>query len=476
VETGPPTLRSLDEANAVVAALWAQNAALRARVEELEARLGRDSSNSSRPPSSDPPGTPPRRPPPTGRARGGQRGHPAHVRLLVPAERVDHVVEHYPAACARCGGALRADPAATVGDPQRHQVTELPVVRAEVTEHRLHRVRCPACGGETRANLPPDVPSGAFGPRLQATVAVLSGRYRLSRREVAGVCADVLGAPVAVGSVDNMCRAMAAALARPVAEIAAAVRRAAVAHADETSWRQAGERRWLWVVVTATATLFVVARSRGGAVIRGLLGPGFAGHLVSDRWSAYGWLPDGRRQLCWAHLTRAFQALVDRGGRAKPLGQAALRLVDELFACWHAARDDPARRAAFATEIAPLQAELRTLLDRGLDNPVKDATDLCYDLLLHWPALWTFATVPGVEPTNNAAERALRPAVLWRKGSFGTQSAAGSEFVARLLTVAATCRQQHRNLLDYLTSACTAAHGGHPVPVLLPVRPATQAA
>jgi transposase len=398
------------------------------------------------------------------------------VRLLVPAERVDRVVDHYPAACGRCGGALPADPVATVGDPRRHQVTELPAARAAVTEHRLHRVRCPACGARTRASLPPDAPTGAFGPRLQATVAVLSGRYRLSRREVVGVCADVLGASVAVGSVDALCAATAAALARPVAEIAAAVRRAPVAHADETSWRQAGERRWLWVVVTAAATLFAVAGSRGGAVIRGLLGPGFAGHLVSDRWSAYGWLPDGRRQLCWAHLTRAFQALVDRGGKAKPLGAAALGLIDELFARWHAARDDPARRAAFADEIAPLQDELHALLDRGLDNPVKDANDLCYDLLLHWPALWTFATVPGVEPTNNAAERALRPAVLWRKGSFGTQSDGGSLFVARMLSVAATCRQQRRSLLAYVTDVCAAAQRRQPSPSLLAATPLPLAA
>jgi transposase len=476
VAAEPPVAGTLAEANTLLAAVWAEVVALRARVEELEARLAQTSANSSRPPSSDPPGTPTRRPPPTGRAGGGQPGHVAHVRLLVPSDEVAYVVEHYPAACGRCGGALTAGPAATVGEPRRHQVTELPVVRAEVTEHRLHRVRCPACGGETRASLPADVPAGAFGPRLQATVAVLSGRYRLSRREVAGACADVLGAPVAVGSVDRLCATMAAALARPVAEIAAAVRRAPVAHADETSWRQAGERRWLWVAVTAAATVFAVAGSRGGAVIRGLLGPGFAGHLVSDRWSAYGWLPDGRRQLCWAHLTRAFQALVDRGGRAKPLGAAALRLVDELFARWHAARDDPARRAAFADEIRPLQAQLRALLDRGLDNPVKDANDLCYDLLLHWPALWTFATVPGVEPTNNAAERALRPAVLWRKGSFGTQSDAGNLFVARMLSVAATCKQQRRSLLAYLTEVCAAAQRRQPSPPLLTATPLPLAA
>ncbi len=483
MDAGLPPPRTLDEACAVLAVVWqdlvalraenadlrAENARLVARVAELAARLARTSANSSRPPSSDPPGTPPRRPPPSGRARGGQPGHPAHIRLLVPPERVDQVVEHFPAACAHCREPLRDDPATVVGDPICHQVTELPPVRAVVTEHHLYRVCCPVCGGETRATLPSDVPTGAFGPHLQATVAVLCGRYRLSRREVVDLCDDLLGAPLALGSVDRLCRDTAAALAGPVAEVTAALRAAPVAHADETGWRQAGQRRWLWVVVTAVATVFTVAASRGSAVVKGLLGPAFRGHVVSDRWSAYSWLADGQRQLCWAHLKRDFQALADRGGKARPLGQRALDLIDDLFDVWHAARSDPARRATLAADLRPTQDAFRTLLDRGLDNPVEDASGLCYQLLLHWPALWTFATVPGVEPTNNAAERAIRPAVLWRKGCLGTQSEGGNLFVARILSVTATCKQHRRPLLAYVTAVCTAAQRGLPCPSLLPL-------
>jgi transposase len=310
------------------------------------------------------------------------------------------------------------------------------------------------------------VPAGAFGPRLQATVAALSGRYRLSRRGVASVCAEVLGAPVAVGSVDNLCRATAEALAAPVDEITAAVRSAGAAHADETGWRRGGRRCWLWVAATPSATVFAVAASRGSAVVKRLLGEGFAGHVVSDRWAAYGWLGDDRRQLCWAHLKRAFRGLAERR-RTRRLGEAAAALADGLFDLWGRARDDPARRARLADDLAPLQADLRALLDRGLDHPVKEANDLCYDLLLHWPALWAFATAPGVEPTNNAAERALRPAVLWRKGSFGTQSDAGDLFVARILSVAATCKQHHRPLLAFLTDLCDTAQRGLPPPRLL---------
>ena len=199
----PPAPQTLDEAMALVPLLWEEIVRLRARVQELEARLGQNSTNSSRPPSSDPPAAPPRPPaPPTGRRRGGQPGHPPHQRALVPA-----------GAGGPGRGAL-ADPLppaarhpwapAAAREPVRHQVTELPPVRAVVTEHQLQQVRCAACGTTTCAVLPADVPPGAFGPRLQATVAVLSGRYRLSRREVVGVCTDVLGAPLAVGSVDAL--------------------------------------------------------------------------------------------------------------------------------------------------------------------------------------------------------------------------------------------------------------------------------
>jgi len=232
--------------------LCADNAALQDRIRELEARLGQHSGNSSRPPSADLPQAPRRPPrPPTGRRRGAQPGHRAHQRPLAPPEQVDHFVEHWPTTCPACAAVLSRDPSLAVRAVQRHQVLELPPVRATITEHRLYRVRCPHCRQETRATLPAAVPFGAFGPRLQATVATLSGRYRLSRREVATMCRDVLGAPLAVGSVDQLCQATSAALAAPVGALQGTLPQAPVVHADETSWKQAGQRRpsaegWGW--------------------------------------------------------------------------------------------------------------------------------------------------------------------------------------------------------------------------------------
>lgn len=482
--TEPPVVQTLAEATALIQALWAENVRLRAtvaqleaRVQALEARVGQNSTNSSRPPSADPPQAPPRpRRRPTGRRRGAQPGHPAHQRSLLPPEQVDHSADHWPAHCRHCQAPLTPDPAQEGGEPVRHQVIEVPPVRAEVSDHYLHRLRCPHCQGETRASLPPDVPPGAFGPRLQAVIALLSSRYRLSRREVAEVCADLLGITLSVGSVDELCQATASALAAPVAEVQAAIQQAAWVNADETRWPQAGQRGWLWVVVSAVATVFTVASSRGGAVIKGLLGETFGGVLGSDRWSAYTWVDPTQRQVCWSHLQRDFQALVDWGGAARPIGEAALALIERLFDAWHQARDDPAARAQLHETVAPIQTEFRALLAAGAASTTPKAGGLCRALLTLWPALWTFVTVPGVEPTNNAAERAIRPAVLWRRGSFGSQSAAGAEFVARMLSVAATCRQQDRSLLAYLTAVCTAAQQGHPIPSLLPELGATHAA
>jgi len=450
-----------------VTVLVAANARLEARVRDLEARLGQNSSNSSRPPSSDPPQVP-RRPPlaPTGRARGGQPGHVAHQRAPIPPERVDRIVDHRPVACGHCAVAL---PVAGEPDFVAHHVTEVPPLRAVVTEHRLHRLVCVACGRGTRAPLPLGVPAGAFGPRLQATVATLSGVYHLSQRHVADVCSMVLDAPLAASSVAGLCQATAMALAEPVATLQATLPSAPVANADETRWPQAGRTQWLWVVVTGLATVFTVATSRGSRVIKDLLGEDYRGVLGSDRYAGYAWLDVAWRQVCWAHLLRDLQGLVDRGGEAQAVGTAALALVHDLFTIWHRYRAGALDRAGLSAAMQPIQDAFAGVLEEGARCPDAKAAGLCHALDRLWPALWTFVDEDGVEPTNNAAERAIRPAVLWRKGSYGTQSDGGSRFVERLLTVTATCRQQGRSVLDYLTAVCTAAQLGQPAPSLLPV-------
>ena len=246
------------------------------------------------------------------------------------------------------------------------------------------------------------------------------------------------------------------------------MQQAPVVNMDETGWRHARQRAWLWTVVTADLTVFSIDRSRGGAAIGALLGSEFAGVIGSDRWSAYNRFPAERRALCWVHLKRDFQGLVDRGGEAATIGRWGLSEIERLFALWYCFQAGEFDRPELLYRLVPLQARMGRLLRRGQENADRKAAALCRELTKWWPALWTFARVEGVEPTNNGAERVLRPAVLWRKGSFGSDSAAGSRFAERLLTVGASCRQQGRRVLDFLVAAGEAALRGCPPPSLLP--------
>jgi transposase len=222
-------------------------------------------------------------------------------------------------------------------------------------------------------------------------------------------------------------------------------------------------------MVTETLTLFRLDPHRSKAVAQTLLGPDWTGIVGSDRYSAYRYLPLAQRQLCWAHLIREFRKIAAYNHHQRPFGERLLEITTRLFAAWYRFCTGAIDRPALLLELSPLQTELHQALEAGLKSPhAVVAGTLCGNLLDSWPALWTFTRVDGVEPTNNAAERALRPAVLWRKGSFGTQSDSGSRFVERILTVAASCKQQGRGLLDFLVSAITAARLGLPPPSLLP--------
>lgn len=455
---------TLEEALVVIERQQAQIDALQGRIAELEERLGQNSRNSSRPPSSDSPAVPRPAPrPPSGRAPGGQPGHEGHQRMLLPTEQVNAVVPLKPPQCRGCGARLGGDDPT----PRRHQVTEVPRVRPQVTEYQLHALACSQCGLVTTAALPPGVPPGAFGPRLAATVAVCTGVYHLSKRATEGVLADLFGVEVALGTVTACEQTVSAALAAPVAEAHAYVQQHAVVHADETGWREGRQRAWLWVAVTARVTVFLVHARRGLVAAQALLGE-FAGILVTDRWSAYAHWSRERRQLCWAHLVREFTAFTERGGAAARIGQALLGEMTPMFAGWHRVRDGTLGRAPFRRAMRPVRARVEALLREGAACRHAKTAGTCREILKLAPALWTFVDVPGVEPTNNAAERALRPAVLWRKGCFGTHSAAGSRFVERMLTVAATLKQQRRNVVDYVTQACVAALHRQPAPSLLP--------
>jgi transposase len=441
-------------------------ATLTALVKELNERLRQNSSNSSCPPSQDPPSTVPPKPrTPSGKKRGGQPGHKKHERGLLPDEQVTRRHELKPQECEGCGGRLfGVDPV-----PYRHQVVEMPRFVATVDEYQLHELFCGGCKIWTRAGLPDGVPTGNFGPRLQAMIAVCSGAYRLSKRSIEELVHDFFGVKISLGSICNLQHATSEALQVPVAQVVAAIKNSEIAHADETGWYEHGKRAWLWVALNTSLAVFLVRNSRGAVVAKELLGDAFAGLLVSDRWNGYNWLAVARRQLCWAHLNRLWTAFSERGGQAETLGHALLHETRQMFLWWSLVRCGTLSRADFGNQMVELQARTEALLDNGAVMDEGKTARQCREVLKLKGALWTFVRVEGVEPTNNTAERAVRHAVLWRRASFGTDSDNGSRFVERILTTVATLRLQKRNVLDFVTDVCQATLSGETPPSLLPV-------
>jgi transposase len=463
-----PTCPGCRERDAVIAGLQGQLAALAARVRDLEQRLGQNSSNSSRPPSADPPAAPkPVVKIPSGRKPGGQPGHAAHLRRRLPPERLAEVVAFRPRHGRLCAAALPESPQAGDPEPTWHQVAELPALAARVTEYQGHARTCPRCGAVTHAAIPAAVRAHAAGPRLAAVLGYLAGAHRLSKRGLEEVAEAVFAAPLALGTVSRLEGQLGAALAAPHAEALAAVRAAAVKNVDETGWKQAGRRRWLWLAATATAAAFLVHTRRNWSALTALLGETVTGVVGSDRWGTYNRLPVGQRQVCWAHLKRDFRKCVDRGGVAAQVGEGGLLAVREVFRLWHLFRGGGLSRAALVARPGPVADALHELLEAGRGCADGKAATFCGNVLAVAPALWRFAVTEGVEPTNNHAERLLRQGVLWRRTSFGCHSEGGCRFAERLLTVVQTLRLQGRSVLEYLGQAITAHRGGLTGPKLI---------
>ena len=439
---------------------------LEVEVAKLREQVNRNSGNSSQPPSSDGPGVVKGKNEKkgSGRKRGGQPGHPGNQRKLVAVEELKAAYNIKPHNCRHCGENLMGEDA----QPYRHQVAEIPPVKIEVTEYRLHTLTCECCGTKTRAKLPEGVPQGGFGPRFQAQVSILSGKYHLSKRETVGILDDFYGVDLGLGSVPKLEKRTSAAIAPAVEEARVYVRTQPNAHQDETGWREGSKKAWLWVLATKQVSVFLIDLRRSAEVAKAMLGVDFKGILTTDRWSAYNWLDNRYRQLCWAHLRRDFQAFVERGGDSQALGETLLANTHQMFSLWHLLEKSQSSRPQFQEQMISIRQQVGDLLRQGSHCSHSATAGTCRDILKRESALWTFVDVEGVQPTNNLGEQKIRPAVLWRNSSFGTQSKAGSRFVERILTVAATLKQQNRNLLEYLTEACNAANYARPAPSILP--------
>jgi len=448
-----------------IAELEALVAKLLARIAKLEERLGQSSSNSNQPPSKD---TPEQRrdrekSPPSGRKPGGQPGHKPQRREMLPPEKVSRIEDHHPHECEQCGSSLLLidDP-----DPLRHQVVDVPEIRPDVTEHRLHAIDCEECGHCTRASLPTGVPRSMFGPRLLALIALLTGACRVSRRQAVMFLGDVLGIQVSLGALSEAEQRVSDAVAPAVDEAMDFARAQPVKHVDATSWVTAGAYRSLWTISTALVTVFVIARDGTHHTVKRLLRRA-RGILVSDRAKVFGFWAMNRRQICWAHLTRKFAGFVERGGTGSQIARDLHGTAELMFHSWHRVGKGTMTRREFREWMKPVRERVEWLLERGVDLGVRGFSGTCADILDHRDALWAFVDRSDVDPTNNLAERDLRPFVLWRGTSHGTQSERGERYAERIMTVTHTLRKQHRSVFQYLHHACAnQLYDNHPESLL----------
>jgi len=446
----------------------ARLAELERRLAELEARLKTNASNSSTPPSANPLGAAkPVRKKKSKRKRGGQPNHPPHLKQLLPPERVTHTTHFVPDECANCHAPLPRAAAPNDPEPKRFQTIELPPITIEVNEYQAQARTCPCCGEVTQATIPADIRAHSVGPRLTATLSYFTGCQGISKRGVEEIAEAVFGAPISLGTVANLEQEVSAALAPAHQEALAAARQADVKFADETSWKLWGKLCWLWAAATKTVAVFVIHARRSALGLAALLGEEIHGILHSDRWHVYRQVPDERRQLCWAHLNRDFQTIVDCGGPSAFVGRRGLRIVKEVFAAWHEFQAGKVTRRKLQKLIEPLQCRLGKTLIAGALGDDAPVAKFCENVLTLECGLWTFVTHEGVEPTNNYMERLLRRAVLWRRRSFGCNSAAGCRFVERILTAVQTCRIHGRNILEYLCSAVRNHRSGLSCPCVL---------
>lgn len=466
----PPQPKTLEEAQSVIEALWAALGEARERIERLEEQLRTDSGNSSKAPSSDSPKgrAERRRKRGSGRGQGAQPGHEKHERALVPESEVDSVERFFPAGCERCGGrvALETEPAL------RHQVFDLPEVRYQVNEYQLYAGHCPDCRCRTVAQAPAWVPSGQMGAGLISWIVLLSAQFHLSVRQIQCFLQAQWQLCFSLGAISQAQGKVIPWLAPLYQQIGASVRSAEIAHADETTHYRRTERRWLWCLATPLAVYLLTHLSRGKAAAQALLG-GFAGVLVTDHYAGYN--DYARRQLCWAHLIRNLERIGQRRGQAGRIGQRLVVLARAVIRTHHRGQQGALPPCRYYRRMQRLRAAIHAQLAHGQTlEGCPRTVNQCRHILKDEALYWTFLGDPRIPLTNNLAERAIRPYVLWRKISFATQSYRGDQFRPLVMSVIETAKRLGLRTSDLLREVCTAGLRGEPITTRLPLpEPAT---
>lgn len=463
-----PKANTLEEANEIIKALWDV-------IQKLLEKSKTNSKNSSLSPSKDRllknksniKRNEERRKNP--KKQGGQAGHKKHERALLPLDKVDQVVQCCPDNQCSCGGEV-----SLIRDTyRRHQQYEFPVIRPFVTEYQIYVGRCIECCKEYKGTLPNGVSFSMLGPRATAMTANLSGTYRISKQNIVNMYLDIFDFKLSIGMICKAEKTVSQALAAPVNQAKQFVinANAVSVHSDETGFKEKGKPMWAWIAISCLVAVFLIRGGRSKKVAQELLGKYFKGILCSDRYSAYQWVPNEKRQICWAHLERDFRKISERTGSSQLIGTNLLLQTNHLFHFWHQFKNGHIDRKKLQKKTRPIKIFIEGLLRQGRLSRNKNTAGTCRNILSYGSALWRFLEIEGVEPTNNLAERMIRTIAIWRKTSFGTQSKKGSLYMERIMTVVATCKLQNRNILDYLTCAVKNYIGKSDFPSLLPQNP-----
>ena len=432
---------------------------LEAKVKKLEEQINKNSSNSSKPPSTDTKGNTEKHERKERKPRAGKARPP------FPPERIDHRVECSRENCPHCNSnnLQQLNQA-----PFIWQQAELPNARAIVTEFQCLRYACKECGIRSTGDLPEGVPFSSFGPKLMAFTACLTGRFHMAKRDAIQLIQDLYGIDISEGSVINVEENISHALEEPYERIRKfVVERSLIRHFDETSWRDSGNRKCVWICTTSVAACYRIDPQRSQDAFKRLVGTHMKTPSVTDRYSAYNAL-DGPRQYCLAHLIRNFHFFAER---KEYDGEVGAKIENELRkACGIHAQMKAGiiNKQQYAMRVRHSQKRLEDFLTDGHANCSDDLASLCNRLLDEFEHLWTFSRIEGMEPTNNMAERDLRKVVLWRKKSYGTRSQRGQQFVQTITSVVETLKKNGRNVLEFLTEAVLAFYHRQAAPYIAP--------
>lgn len=454
--------KTLEEAIAVIQQLIGMVVELKQENAELKEKLRINSKNSSLPPSKDL-RKPKNKKKPSGRKQGGQPGHKGVFRSLLPETEVNGIIDcPFPSTCDAC------DSEVVLKKVKRHQVYELPKQQFEVIEYRKHVGICSCCYKKHEGTYPIGVTSKILGPRAHGLIGLLTSKYRLSKRLVVELFNQVYGLSISLGTVSNAENTISAALNKPYEDIKSNLNAARVVHLDETGHKEKNKNGWAWLLGSNEATLFSLHPSRGRKIAKSLINRYSNRIFITDRYPVYDYLPDANRQVCWAHLKRDFQKISEREGACARIGFGLLKAYQCLFTLW---KKEPITRRLHHKKTQQwfrrYRHKLLYWLRQGAICGHKNTMRTCEKLLGIEAALWTFWWNTDVSATNNQAERQLRPLVISKKLTFGTQSSRGSRFIERIFSIVMTCQQQKKNIFEYLEDCMFSLFTNQPTPKLL---------